>query len=108
MHFPNGEDLSFSLGHIIERSESIILHTASTVGGSSGSPVLLREDLSVISLHSGGYGQGNISLNMEDILLYMKDTYLNIKVMKDIKYLLKEKFSIESSCYKFIKKKIKF
>ena len=104
LHFPIGEDLSFSLGHIIKRSESLILHTASTVGGSSGSPVLLREDLSVIALHFGGCGQSNLSLNIEDILLYMKDTYLNIKVMKDIKNLLKEKFSIESSCYKFIKK----
>ena len=106
LHFPYGEDLSFSLGHIIKRkrNESLILHTASTVEGSSGSPVLLREDLSVIALHFGGFGNGNLSSNLEDILLNMKYTYLNIKAMKDIKNLLQKEFSIKFSCHKHIKK----
>ena len=106
LHYPLGEELSFSLGHIIKRIDSLILHTASTVEGSSGSPVLLREDLSVVALHFGGYDNSNISTNMEDILLHMKYTYLNMKNIKIFKNKLIEDFSIKSSCYKYIKNQI--
>ena len=52
LQFANGEDLSFSNGKILTIcGKDIFIHDCSTLGGSSGSPIILREDSSVIGLH---------------------------------------------------------
>ena len=55
LQFPSGEDLSFSYGTIRALKDNKIIHNASTEGGSSGSPIIIRSDDNyVIGLHYGG------------------------------------------------------
>ena len=55
LQFPKGNDLSFSHGTIKSLKDNIIVHNASTEGGSSGSPIIRRSDKNyVIGLHFGG------------------------------------------------------
>jgi len=44
LQFPNGNDLSFSYGKILTLKDNTILHSASTEGGSSGSPIIKRSN----------------------------------------------------------------
>ena len=54
MQYPNGGELSYSIGKIIDISNNIILHSASTLYGSSGSPIIKRYNCSVIlGIHFG-------------------------------------------------------
>ena len=53
LHYPKGGDLSFSLGKIKDVKNSRIYHNCSTKGGSSGSPIVSRYNLSIIGLHYG-------------------------------------------------------
>jgi len=54
LQFPNG-NLSFSYGKILSLKDSMILHNASTDGGSSGSPIIRRsKENNIIGLHYGG------------------------------------------------------
>jgi len=55
LQFPNGNDLSFSYGSILSLKDNTILHSASTEGGSSGSPIIKRSNENyIIGLHYGG------------------------------------------------------
>ena len=55
LHYPNGEDISFSYGKIKYLEGDFIKHSASTAKGSSGSPIIRRSsDNYVIGLHFGG------------------------------------------------------
>ena len=52
LQHPKGEDiLSYSLGQIRKIKDSVIYHSASTNPGSSGSPVINREDFSIFGIH---------------------------------------------------------
>ena len=54
LQFPGGNNLSFSLGKILTLKDNTIVHTASTEGGSSGSPIIRRNSKNyVIGLHFG-------------------------------------------------------
>ena len=71
LQYPNGDDLSFSDGKIIEIKDNCILHTASTEGGSSGSPIIRRtKDNYIIGLHFGGSKdkKSNIATKFNSIL----------------------------------------
>ena len=50
---PNGEDLSLSEGKITEIYPSLFFHEASTLSGSSGSPIVLENEEEVIAIHKG-------------------------------------------------------
>ena len=50
---PNGEDLSLSEGKITEIYPSLFFHEASTLSGSSGSPIVLENEEEVIAIHRG-------------------------------------------------------
>ena len=55
LQFPKGNEISFSNGIIKNFQDKIIIHTASTEGGSSGSPIIRRSDDNyIIGLHFGG------------------------------------------------------
>ena len=70
LQYPNGEELSYSVGEIIKIKDNYIFHTASTTFGSSGSPILSRNDnLSVIGLHFGAYKKKfNLSTTINAII----------------------------------------
>ena len=58
LQYPQGEEISFSEGKIISKQdEDTFAHNCSTLKGSSGSPIILREDSSVIGLHYGSFTQ---------------------------------------------------
>ena len=83
LQHPEGEDiLSYSVGQIIKIENSIIYHTASTGEGSSGSPIINREDLSVIGIHYGGTNNFNAACNIKNIIFDIKSKLLNINIVK--------------------------
>ena len=54
LQFPNGGEISFSDGTIIQINEKKILYTSSTEEGSSGSPLIIRKNVQkyyVIGIH---------------------------------------------------------
>ena len=82
LQFPQGDDLSFSMGEIDSIQDSIIGHTASTEGGSSGSPIISRSNIySILGIHFGGSEKLNINCAhlMKNILEDIKRQY-NYKV----------------------------
>ena len=62
LQYPKGNELSFSYGRIKSLNQYNIYHSASTKGGSSGSPIISRiTGNRIIGLHYGGYQKkGNI------------------------------------------------
>ena len=53
LQYPLGNELSFSEGKIVSITEEKIQYTASTNHGSSGSPIIKRDNYCVIGLHVG-------------------------------------------------------
>ena len=51
--YPNGGELSFEKGEIISINDYEIEHAVSTDYGSSGSPILLLDNLKIIGIHIG-------------------------------------------------------
>ena len=69
LQYPEGGLYSFSVGKIIGIDyNNNIIHNCPTLQGASGSPIILRNDLSVIGLHYGSTNpdkiENNISLNL--------------------------------------------
>ena len=78
LQYPKGEELSFSLGQVSSIYNSLIKHSASTEGGSSGSPIISRQNINnVIGIHF--LGETNLNANyahsMESILNDIKHKY---------------------------------
>ena len=98
LHYPSQKDLSFSLGQILEIDNPQISHNASTEGGSSGSPLLKRENLSVIGIHYGGIKNDyNLANNIENILLDIQNKVLSLNSIKDNLFLNKSLNSNEKN-----------
>ena len=57
--YPNGEELSFAQGEIKNIDDYEIKHLVSTEPGSSGSPILLLNDLTIIGIHQAGGNEYN-------------------------------------------------
>ena len=56
LHYPLGNDLSFSYGKILSLKNNIMKHSASTQEGSSGAPIIRRSKNNyIIGLHKGTY-----------------------------------------------------
>ena len=56
LQYPNGKNLSFSVGKILYIYNNYnFIHNCSTMKGSSGSPIILRYDSSIIGLHYGSF-----------------------------------------------------
>jgi len=57
LQFPGGEDLSLSMGKILRistKNDFTFYHNADTKPGSSGSPIVLEGEKTVIAIHVGG------------------------------------------------------
>ena len=52
--YPKGLEQCNSEGKIININNKVLTHTASTQGGSSGSPIILKNNSSVIGIHKSG------------------------------------------------------
>jgi len=59
--YPLGKQLSMSTGKIKNNNNIIIVHTASTLEGSSGGPIVLEGSDKVLGIHRGG--DGNVQEN---------------------------------------------
>ena len=72
---PNGEDLSLSEGKITEIYRSLFFHEASTLSGSSGSPIVLENEEEVIAIHRGSLGGGgkNVGLFIGGVVDILKN-----------------------------------
>ena len=88
LQYPEGKDLIYSLGSIIETNDYTyeFSHSASTEKGSSGSPIILEGTLNVIGVHKQGliskkenYGTliYPIIKSLKKSLKYEKKTYRN-------------------------------
>ena len=79
LQFPKCNEISFSNGIIKILQNKIIIHTASTEGGSSGSPIIRRSDDNyIIGLHFGGKKKQdkysfNLAINFASILDNIKE-----------------------------------
>ena len=74
LQFPNG-NLSFSYGKILSLKDNEINHSASTEGGSSGSPIIRRsKENNIIGLHYGGIkNKYNLATCFDSILDNIKE-----------------------------------
>ena len=107
LQHPEGEDdLSYSLGQIINIGNSIIYHTASTERGSSGSPIINKEDFSIFGIHFGGTQNINTAHKIKNILFDIKSKYLNINLIKKFVLKLKEEKLINLNNNKYLQKKM--
>ena len=76
LQYPNGNEFSFSIGKIDYIDNKIIKHTATTLDGSSGSPIIRRTNYSIIGIHFGSkikmnnneYVEFNLSTNIFSII----------------------------------------
>ena len=68
--YPNGEKLSFDKGQIKSINDYQIKHLVSTEPGSSGSPILLLNDFTIIGIHQAGKKnkEDNKGIFMKNIL----------------------------------------
>ena len=63
--YPGGDELNYSHGRIKEKKHSFYLYTLGTLGGSSGCPIILFNNLKVIGLHKGCiYGKNKNKINI--------------------------------------------
>ena len=106
LQHPKGEDiLSYSLGQILKIQNSIIYHLASTEQGSSGSPLLNREDFSVIGIHFGGVKNNfNVARDIKSIIDDINLKILNINKMSNIIKKLKEDKILNMNNNEYLKK----
>ena len=75
LHYPNGKDLSFSDGKIMSITQNELKHSASTCHGSSGSPIILRNN-KIIGIHYGGYyNSNNINNNENSVDFNLASTF---------------------------------
>ena len=76
LQYPKGNELSFSYGKILKVKDNKIIHSGSTKGGSSGSPIIRRDNNNyILGLHFGGQEKNNknYSFNLATIF----DSILN-------------------------------
>ena len=62
---PGGDDLNYSHGKIIQKKNNLFLYSLGSKAGSSGSPIILFNNLKVIWLHKGcSYVEKNNKINI--------------------------------------------
>ena len=101
MHYPREEDkLGFSFGKIKEINGHKIIHNCSVDEGSSGGPLLLRENLLVIGIHVRSLNRFNIKVGtsiksiIEDIInksvifkfIDYKEKYKNLEKIGNVNF----------------------
>ena len=98
LQYPKGGEISFSQGNIIKIIEDRIIHSASTEEGSSGSPIILRNNqynYKICGIHFGGNESKNCNfattlnkiindIEMKANQISFDKEYLTIKGLKMI------------------------
>ena len=83
---PQGKEISYSQGEIYDIKGFRVIHSASTKEGSSGSPIILSDKMTVIGIHSSSITNKNLNTGifMKNIIeeLYEKNLLKNIKDFK--------------------------
>ena len=101
LQYPMGNEFSFSVGKIDYIDNANIRHTASTNEGSSGSPLLKRNDYSIIGIHFGSKMKKNEELAeynaSRNISAIIKDLKIRIgdKIRLGDKIIIDDKFRNE-------------
>ena len=65
--YPSGENLQYSNGKILKKKDKYFLYSLDTKKGSSGSPLILINNLKLIGLHKGIYKDEKIVVKNEEI-----------------------------------------
>jgi len=86
LQYPKGNEISLSSGKIKCILGNEIYHTATTVEGSSGSPIILRDNYSIIGLHFGA----KISQKKKGLMDFNLGTNI-IGIINDIKNKISKK-----------------
>ena len=85
LQYPNGDNLSQALGKILDIKDNEIIHSAATLIGSSGSPLIKRYNVNlVIGIHYGGDNKKYLRNNE---FIYNYAIPFDI-IIEDIKYKL--------------------
>ena len=53
VQYPAGQKLNYSQGQIVKKIDNYFIYDIGTLGGSSGSPIILFDKLKLIALHKG-------------------------------------------------------
>ena len=82
LQYPRGNKLSHSIGKIIKVENHKIIHNASTLEGSSGSPLIKRYNINIVlGIHFGGQKDNNLATPFDIII---KDIKSKLKVFQKI------------------------
>lgn len=107
--FPGGKKLKYSHGKNLGLKDNFFLYSVGTLGGSSGSPIILLENSKVIGLHKGAIKDNKDKINLGipikliiDKISFIKCIYKiteennneNIEIVGDINNETKEKTKI--------------
>lgn len=77
--YPGGDELNYLHGKIIDKKDNYFLYSVGTLGGSSGSPIILFSKLQVIGLHKGCIYEKEKKINLGIPLnLIIKKININI------------------------------
>ena len=85
LQYPKGNEISFSYGKIISIKDGQLIHTASTEGGTSGSPIIRRcINNYIIGIHYGGQikDKNTYSFNLGTIFNYILNDIVNNTINK--------------------------
>jgi len=76
VQYPGGNDLSYSEGKITRlynNNENIFYHNSSTQQGSSGGPIVLKGEYTVLAIHKGTNVEENVGIFIKNIVEIMKN-----------------------------------
>jgi len=76
VQYPGGNDLSYSEGKITRlynNNENIFYHNSSTQQGSSGGPIVLKGEYTVLAIHKGTNSEENVGIFIKNIVEIMKN-----------------------------------
>jgi len=98
---PGGDELNYSYGKIMDKKNGLLLYSVGTLGGSSGSPLILFSNLKIIWLHRGCiYDENKNKINLGIPINIIIDTIYAIKCIYRIKKEDENKdIQIVNNCY---------
>ena len=98
VQFPGGNKLSSSYGKVINIIDFDLVYNASTLPGSSGSPVILKNTTKVIGLHKEGGKGKNFGTLISSVIDWLEDNNKYNTLDKTFIHLLNKKPSNNSIC----------